>query len=467
MKNNISNYFIPALLIYIIAAGSCERKVDELALATYPTSPEVFTDGFSAGLYYAAYGTSKVTAFSVDKDVKYKGSASMKFEVPDAGDPFGSYVGGVYGTNPARDLSGYNVLTFWAKASQPAILNEVGFGNDMGESKYKVSLTNLAINSNWAKYYIPLPDPSVLKQERGMFFYAASPQNGRGYTFWIDEVQFENIGTIAHSSFGFCKGKDSTITALAGSKYNLNGLSYYAKFNLPSGIDQLENIAISYFSFASSNPSSPVSSSNIVSFQGDTVLITAKMGNVDALGSLKLTANGPSGAAPTPAVAAADVLSLYSNAYTPVQVDSYDPYWAPWMTTDYSTFKINENDVIRYTNFNDIHNEKKVYVAITFETVPIDISAMTYLHLDVWTPDVSTNKFTIKLEDFGANGVYGGGDDSEGVYNSPSTLAPKKWVSIEIPMSGFTGFKNKAHVAQMLLDNFPIDIYVDNIYFHK
>ena len=161
MKNLKSKYSIAALITILMIAVSCERKFDGLELATYPTTAEVFIDGFSSGLYYAAYGTSKVTAFSVDNNVKYKGTASMKFEVPDPGDPNGSYVGGVFGTNPGRDLSGYNVLTFWAKASQPAILNEVGFGNDMGESKYKVTVTNVAVNSNWMEYYIPFPDPSV------------------------------------------------------------------------------------------------------------------------------------------------------------------------------------------------------------------------------------------------------------------------------------------------------------------
>ena len=71
---------------------------------------------------YAAFGGSKVTAFDVDEDVKYEGTASMKFEVPDAGDPEGAYAGGVYYTTVGRDLSEYDALTFWAKASKSATL---------------------------------------------------------------------------------------------------------------------------------------------------------------------------------------------------------------------------------------------------------------------------------------------------------------------------------------------------------
>ncbi len=179
MKNRKSNYSITALIAVLLFAVSCERKVDSLEFATYPTTADVYIDGFSSGLYYAAYGTSKVTAFSVDNNVKYKGISSMKFEVPDAGDPNGSYAGGVFGANPARDLSGYNVLTFWAKASEPVTIVEVGFGNDMGASKYKVTITNLALNSNWMQFYIPIPDPSVLKQEAGMFFTRQRHKTGK------------------------------------------------------------------------------------------------------------------------------------------------------------------------------------------------------------------------------------------------------------------------------------------------
>ena len=31
-----------------------------------------------------------------------------------------------------------------------------------------------------------------------MFYYSEGPEDGNGYTFWIDEVKFENLGTVAH-----------------------------------------------------------------------------------------------------------------------------------------------------------------------------------------------------------------------------------------------------------------------------
>jgi hypothetical protein len=465
MKNIKSSYSITALIAILIIAVSCERNLDELELATYPTTPEVFIDGFSSGLYYAAYGTSKVTAFSVDNEVKYKGTSSMKFDVPDQGDPNGSYVGGVFGTNPGRDLSGYNVLTFWAKASQPAILNEVGFGNDMGESKYKVTITNLAVNSNWMKYYIPFPDPSVLKQERGMFFYAAAPQDGRGYTFWIDEVQFENSGTIAHKNVGILNGYDSIRDNVeTGEEFKIADL--YASFNLPTGIDQKVSLTASYFAFTSSNPSvAAVNDFGIVTI-ADTgsAVITAKVGDIDAKGSLTIIAAGlsvsPTEPAPTPTISQSDVISLFSNAYTNVNVDTWNTHWL-YSTAENEDIQINGDDVIRYKNLN--------FVGIEFTSQQIDASNMNNFHIDIWTPDETSGKtFKVMLIDFGADGVYGGGDDSQSEVTIASPpLSTQEWISLSIPMSSFSGLLSKSHLAQLVLSGDLPNVYIDNVYFYN
>ncbi|MEI7981464.1 MAG: Ig-like domain-containing protein [Bacteroidota bacterium] len=465
MKKIKSICSMTVLLTILLMAVSCERKFDGLPLATYPTTPDVFIDGFSSGLYYAAYGTSKVTAFSVDYNFKYEGSASMKFEVPDAGDPYGSYVGGVFGTNPARDLSGYNVLTFWAKATQPSTLIEVGFGNDMGASKYKVTLTNVPVNSNWMQFYVPFPDPSVLKEERGMFFYAAAPLNGRGYTFWIDDVKFEQLGTIAHTRFGMLNGTDSVKNnAEIGDKYNIAGL--YATFNLPTGLDQKVGLAPSYFTFTSTNPSVATVDElgNVTVADSGSAVISATVANVDAKGSLTIHVAGkpvaPVVPPPAPTFSSDKVISLYTSVYTNVPVDSWNTHWL-YSTTENKEMKIGGDNVMRYWNLN--------FVGIEFTSQTIDATNMTHFHLDIWTPNVTTNKtFKVKLVDFGANGVLGGDDDSESevTIGSPP-LATQQWVILNIPLSSFSGLLSRSHLAQLVLSGDLPDVYVDNVYFYN
>jgi hypothetical protein len=245
--------FLLIAALVLLPISSCARDLDELETATFPTNGDIFIDGFSGGLEYNAYGDSKVTAFEVDNDVVYKGEASMRFEVPDAGDPLGGYAGGIFKVPGGRDLTGYNALTFWIRSSQAATLNEVGFGQDFDGAPYLVNLRGLCINTNWQKVIIPIPDPSKLTQEQGMLHYAEGPENDKGYTFWIDEVQFEQLGTIAYPRGVVQGGLDQFVQAETGGILFLGGTS--ATFNMPTGTDRTVEATAAYFDFVSSDPS--------------------------------------------------------------------------------------------------------------------------------------------------------------------------------------------------------------------
>jgi hypothetical protein len=465
---NIKNKF-PAFILLtslmVLVAASCKRDIDDLEPATFPTTPEVFIDGFSAGLNYAAFGGSDVTAFDVDTETKYKGSASMVFAVPDVGDPAGAYAGGAYFTSAGRDLSGYDALTFWAKASKSATLDIVGFGNDLGKSKYQVTLQNVPLNTNWKKYIIPIPDPSKLTQERGMFFYSEGPEDGIGYTFWIDELQFEKLGTIAHPRPAILEGQDQVITAETGQQLPIGGLT--ATFNLPTGVDQTVGAAPAYFTFTSSETSvATVSSTGVVSvIDAGSAVITAKMGDLDAKGSLTIQSVGqavaPQVAAPTPTASPDSVISMFSNAYTNVPVDTWNTRWQ-FSTAEDFDLKIAGDDVKRYRNLN--------FVGIEFASQTINATSMTHFHIDIWTPDPTElpKSFKVLLVDFGANGTFGGSDDSshELSFTRP-LLQSEQWVSIDVPLSNFTGLTNREHLAQLVLSGDIPNVYVDNVYFRN
>lgn len=467
MKRTKHNISILALLtsLVMLTVAACKRDLDDLEPAAFPTTAEVFIDGFSAGLSYAAFGGSKVTAFDVDTEVKYKGSASMKFAVPDAGDPQGAYAGGGYLASVGRDLSGYDALTFWARASKSATIDVVGFGNDFGESKFLTTLRDVKVNTNWQKYIIPLPDPSKLKQEKGMFFYSEGPESDLGYTFWIDELKFEKLGTLAHPKPAMLDGQDQVFAVETGQNLNIGGLK--VAFNMPTGVDQSVDAAAAYFTFSSSNPSvASVSSTGAVSVNdAGTAVITAKLGSLDAAGSMTLNSSGkaigPETPAPTPTAKADSVISLFSNAYNNVNVDTWNTRWQ-FSTAEDFDIKVAGDDVKRYRNLN--------FVGIEFASQTINASAMTHFHMDIWTPDPTDlpKTFKVLLVDFGANGIFGGNDDaSHEVSFTRPTLATKQWVSLDIPLSNFTGLTNRAHLAQLVLSGDLPNVYVDNVYFYN
>ncbi len=461
MKNRKYNYSVIALLTAIILVWtlSCTRDYNELELAKFPSIPEVFIDGFSQGLNYAAFGGSKVTAFDVDKDVRYSGSASMKIEVPDAGDPMGAYAGGVYYTSMGRDLTEFTALTFWAKASKSATIALVGFGNDLGESKYLVSLKDVAVNTNWQKYIIPIPDASKLTQERGMFYFSEGPEDGNGYTIWFDEVKFENLGTIAHKQPEILNGDDNVESAVNGLKFPVTGLS--VSFNMPTGIDQSVITAPAYFVFSSSNTGVATVDTHgwVTVLSAGTSVISATLGGADADGSLTVQSSGDFTHAPAPTAEPEDVISIFSNAYTNVPVDFYNGYWQPYQTTTSADFTVNDDDVLVYANFN--------FVGIQFTAPTINASDMTHLHMDVWIPNAvsPSDKLSVKLVDMGPDGTLDGNDPSI-TYAIPGPLVSQSWISVNISLSGLS---SKSRLAQIILENLGTQLsgfYLDNIYLY-
>lgn len=458
---------ILGLLLVLVATSCSDRMVDGLSAPSFPERGQVFIDDFESDLIYAAFGGSDVKAFQVDYTTTYNASkASMRYEVPDANSPQGAYAGGAYFSKTGRDLTGFNALTFYIKATQPATIDVIGFGNDFGASSYQVALNALPVNTNWKKVVIPIPDPAKLSGEKGLFYYSTGPINDKGYTFWIDEVQFENLPDLGPCSGVMFNGEDKKVpTTEKGASIRIEGMQ--ATASLPNGINQTIAASPSYFTFESSDSSvATISPQGIVQvLDSGNATITARLGSNNVRGSLELSAKGtallPTSPAPTPTVDKGNVISLYSNAYTNVPVDTWNTRWQ-YSTTESAFIKIGNDDVIRYYNLN--------FVGVEFSSSPVNATTMTHFHIDVWTPNPtqSPNNIKILLVDFGANGVYGGGDDvsHEITINAP-TLKSNAWVSLDIPLSSFTGLTTKAHLAQLVLSGTVSNLFVDNVFLYR
>lgn len=156
-------------------------------------------------------------------------------------------------------------------------------------------------------------------------------------------------------------------------------------------------------------------------------------------------------AAPTPTLPQANVLSMFSNAYTNVPVDTWKTDWSDAILTD---VQIEGNDTKKYTSLN--------FVGIETVASQLDITGMSYFNVDVWSPNFT--QFKIKLVDFGANGIYDGGDDVEHelTFDNP---VQREWITMSIPLSDFTGLITKENIAQLIFVAGGAKVYVDNVYF--
>jgi hypothetical protein len=162
----------------------------------------------------------------------------------------------------------------------------------------------------------------------------------------------------------------------------------------------------------------------------------------------------PMGPAPTPTYPAAAVISLFSNPYTNVSVDTWQ---APWSSAQLTDLQIQGNDTKRYSAMDFAGIE-------TLGGNQLDLSNMTHLRLDYWTANM--NPFMVKLVDFGTDGQYAGGDDSE----SELSFQPvaQTWNTLEIPLTQFTGLNSLSHFSQLILSGEPAGtgvVFVDNVLF--
>ncbi len=160
--------------------------------------------------------------------------------------------------------------------------------------------------------------------------------------------------------------------------------------------------------------------------------------------------------APDPNFAAVDVISMFSNVYTDVPVNTWQTAWSQGTLND---IQIQGNDTKKYTGLNFVGVE-------TTGSNILNVSNMTHLYLNVWTPNMT--EFRVKLVDFGNDLSYAGGDDTEHELTFNPIL--ESWITLDIPLTNFVNLASNNHIAQLIFSGNPSGsgvVYVDNVLFHN
>ena len=189
---------------------------------------------------------------------------------------------------------------------------------------------------------------------------------------------------------------------------------------------------------------------------GRTTNNTCYFDNIRFSAQIPSLPSAPTVAAPTPNRPAANVISMFSNAYTNVGVDTWRTPWSQGTLTD---LQIAGNDTKKYSSLD--------YVGIeTTGANLINATPMTYFHVDAWTPNMT--QLRVKLVDFGANAIYQGPPNDDKEHELTFTPTLNGWNSYDIPLSDFTGLTTRGSIAQLIFAGNPAgsgNLYVDNIYF--
>ena len=158
----------------------------------------------------------------------------------------------------------------------------------------------------------------------------------------------------------------------------------------------------------------------------------------------------PSEAAPTPPTRdAADVISLFSDAYSNISIQTLPESWSQHGSFD-GNYMVAGNATWKIGPAND-------FLGMTISDAGVDISGMDKIHIDYWTEN--DIQIGLKL-------VSGAGQDP--LVNFPATVTGS-WQSVDLDISSFTsaGF-DATKLLQLLIDPAAANLmYVDNVYFYK
>ena len=150
-----------------------------------------------------------------------------------------------------------------------------------------------------------------------------------------------------------------------------------------------------------------------------------------------------------PTYDASEVISIFSDAYTPLDGINFNPNWG--QSTVVSTETIDNNTVLKYDNLN--------YQGTALAS-PTDFSGKARLHIDYFTGNATTLKFFLISPD----GADEGDAPEEIAYDLDVTSAPGEWNSVDIDLSHFATVVDLENVIQFKVEGNGI-VYFDNIYF--
>lgn len=172
----------------------------------------------------------------------------------------------------------------------------------------------------------------------------------------------------------------------------------------------------------------------------------------------------PTSPAPTPTQAAADVISIYSDAYTNVPRDGFNFYGA----AAFEEVQISGNGALKYTFSTDGGGNFQVIELGGANQIDAAGAGMTNFRFDIWFPNEidASSAFLMKLVNFGTA-------TSEAQININATsnpaIAQGSWLQFDIPFSELqsNGLAASGNIQQVVIDLLTSgEVYIDNIYFY-
>ena len=277
--------------------------------------------------------------------------------------------------------------------------------------------------------------------------------NGTTDAIYVDNLYFWKNATSAEN--------DATLSDLQVDGETITGfdaaITSYT-YDLAAGTVTIPQITTATTTQA--NASATITQASAI--PGDaTVEVTAEDGTTKKTYTVSFSINAPGDAAPTPPTRnPEDVVSIFSDAYTDINVETFS---AVFDDSDVEDVTIADNATKKITFGN--------FIGVEFLNDRADLTSMTHFHIDFWTSNdnLDGKVFNQKLSNWST------GDGEANALELPintgtdPAITSGAWVSVDVPLDSFTPVNGSARdgVAQFLITSNLGVVFVDNIYFYK
>ncbi len=237
--------------------------------------------------------------------------------------------------------------------------------------------------------------------------------------------------------------KDATLADLKVDGVTIDGFSSGTTdytYGVIQGTTTVPTVTV-----AASNSNVTPNITNATSIPGTTT-ITVRSQDLSTTETytVKFVVDTPINAAPVPTHNSANVIPVYSDAYTNNLLINSNPYWG--QSTVVSEVQLESDNALKYAGLN--------YQGTEFTST--DISVMNYVHLDYFTGDATEFQFFVISE-----------GPLENAYDIALNdgITTGEWVSLDIPLTEYTvPDLTKAFQFKTVGNG---TIYLDNLYFWK
>jgi hypothetical protein len=281
-------------------------------------------------------------------------------------------------------------------------------------------------------------------------FNADGSANTDPFDIYVDNIFFwKNASTAAN---------DATLNDLKIDGETIEGFDPGVQeytVNLVAGTTEIPEITEA----TPTNENASVTITQATEIPGDaTVDVVSESGENERTYTVSFVANIPGVGAPEqPVRNPEDVISIFSDAYTDITVDTFS---APFDDSDVQEVTIDGNPALQI----DFNN----FLAIDFQSNRQDASEMTHFHMNFWTGnDVQDKSFNLKFSEWGGTD----GEVSAFEYSITGASTPPlesgTWVTVDVPLDNWSGDVTRSDIAQFLMTSNLDVVFIDNLYLYR